>query len=227
MYPTSSVLKTLKGGSNYNTKDEKFRKSVYKDYEDKYRTRDYGAEATKRVASDPLIQARANRTYADVYRAGVQGGTDYMARTGQGQGTAGGGARSALLRVLGGARGVAARDNMLSDEEKFQAGALESSDRTALDASKTLFEMESSRRQDDLARDQLKLQEKLALLPYKMQLESEINTATDLDRIGSGYASPIGQPSSRYGTASGTRRNTYSRLFGGSGPRYSAGMRRY
>lgn len=204
MYASGKLKKRIMKGSSGSFDFEKELKN-YKDV-------DYGAEASKRVSTDPLIQRRANRTYSDVYRSGVQAGTDYQASTGQGSGTAGGGSRAALLRVLGSARGAGARDNMMADEEKFQAGALADSDRSNSTRLQMLWGIKQAEMANTLAEKQLKLQERLGMMPYKMQAASEMNVADDLDSLGKGLRSPMGQGS--HLSSGSRRRNMYGRLFG-------------
>lgn len=203
MYATKRLRKRIHNGSS----SSEFEKEL-KNYKDV----DYGLEASKRVSSDPLIQRRANRTYADVYRSGAQAGQDYQASTGQGSGTAGGASRAALLRVLGSARGAGARDNMLADEEKFQASALADSDRSNSSRLQMLWQIRQTEAANTLAEKQLKLQERLGMAPYIQQAAAEINTAEDLESMGKGFRNPTGQGSRP--NSSGRRIGRYSRIYG-------------
>jgi len=203
MYATKKLKKKYLSGSGSSDFEKELKN--YKDV-------DYGLEASKRVSSDPLIQRRANRTYADVYRSGVSAGTDYQASTGQGSGTAGGGSRAALLRVLGSARGAGARDNMMADEEKFQAGALADSDRANSNRLQMLWQIKQSEMANTLAEKQLKLQERLGMAPYLQAAASEINTAEDLESLSEAFRSPSGQGSPI--NSVGRRINRYTRLYG-------------
>jgi len=203
MYATKKLKKKYLSGSGSSDFEKELKN--YKDV-------DYGLEASKRVSSDPLIQRRANRTYADVYRSGVSAGTDYQASTGQGSGTAGGGSRAALLRVLGSARGAGARDNMMADEEKFQAGALADSDRANSNRLQMLWQIKQSEMANTLAEKQLKLQERLGMAPYLQAAASEINTAEDLESLNKGFRSPSGQGS--HINSVGRRIGRYTRLYG-------------